>query len=511
MNGDRENAGWGSRGRSEVTAAALSFGVIDQAQAPALFRSSSRLAMLDHFRVPYELVPNPSADGLEELRSTLGGPSLLWQRRPNEPRSATTVLGADRVTPIPLFTRVLSDEKAEPLVYARGGIWHRARTLATADGATRGSIWRCDDGSVFLPFDPNDILESFWTERYSEEAASRGARSLRRWSMRAYYRARPLLPRPVQIWLRRRFVRLQARSVFPRWPVETCLHDFFDLMFAILAQISGQPVPCISPWPDGYTWALALTHDVEQAEGLAAAGRVIELERAHGLRSSWNLVPKRYGIEPEFVSALTDEGFEVGVHGLYHDGRDLESWSRWQERLPAAHHAANRWGAVGFRSAALHRHSEWMRSLRFEYDSSWPDTDPFEPQNGGCCTWLPFFNGELVELPLTLPQDHTLFMILGCQDESAWIEKAEFLRARGGLAMIDTHPDYLVHERILSAYARFLGRFADDSTAWQALPREVSAWWRRRAASWLEHDGSGWRVFGPAADEARVVFEERSW
>ena len=206
------------------------------------------------------------------------------------------------------------------------------------------------------------------------------------------------------------------------------MHDFFDLMLAILTGITEEPVPCIAPWPDGHTWAFVLTHDVEQAEGLAAVGPVAELERAHGLRSSWNLVPSRYEIDPSRVSDLTDDGFEIGVHGVYHDGRDLESWSTWQQRLPIAHQAAERWNAVGFRSAALHRHSEWMQSFSFDYDSSWPDTDPFEPQNGGCCTWLPFFNGELVELPLTVGQDHTLFVILGQRDETAWVEKTEFLR-----------------------------------------------------------------------------------
>ena len=66
---------------------------------------------------------------------------------------------------------------------------------------------------------------------------------LRRALMIGYYRVRPLLPRRVQIWLRRRFARLQARFAFPRWPIETCLHDFFELMFAILAGITGAPIP----------------------------------------------------------------------------------------------------------------------------------------------------------------------------------------------------------------------------------------------------------------------------
>jgi hypothetical protein len=379
------------------------------------------------------------------------------------------------------------------------------------DGAPAASIWRERGGSVFLPFDPNEVVESFWSERYLRTAAGEHMRSLRRALMIVYYRVRPLLPRPVQIWLRRRFARLQGRFAFPRWPIEPCLHDFFDAMLAILAGIAGEPFPYIAPWPDGHTWALVLTHDVEHAEGLAAVDPVVELEQAHGVRSSWNLVPRRYEVDPALVADLADEGFEIGVHGIYHDGRDLRSWSSWQRRLPLAHEAAERWNAVGFRSAALHRDYDWMRSLEFDYDSSSRDMDPFEPQNGGCCTWLPFFNGELVELPLTLPQDHTLFVILDHPDETVWVAKAEFLRAHGGMAMIDTHPDYLVDERIFGAYARFLERFADDPAAWQALPREVSAWWRRRAASRLEHDGSTWQIVGPAASEGRVLFAAGAW
>ena len=77
--------------------------------------------------------------------------------------------------------------------------------------------------------------------------------------------------------------------------------------------------------------------------------------------------------------------------------------------------------------------------------------------------------------------------------------------------MIDTHPDYLINEKIFRAYSRFLDRFSSDATAWAALPREVSAWWRRRAASSIEFDGETWRVVGPAEGEARVEFEWGSW
>jgi hypothetical protein len=472
-----------------------------------MFGSSRALTLLDHFRTPYEIVPRLGRAGLEELRASADGPALIWPADCQGLRpTATSVVAADGATQIPVFARVVPDSVIEPVLSEQGGGWRRDVTLAGPDGTAIASIWRGQDGSVMLPFDPDEVVLNYWSERYTQIGSGAKARGVKRALASLYYRVRPLLPRRLQIWMRRHFARVQVRSPFPRWPAETGLHDFFDFMFAILEGIAGEPIPSIAPWPGGHSWAIVLTHDVEQAEGLAALDPVLELERSHGVRSSWNLVPRRYAVDPERLRALVADGFEVGVHGLHHDGRDLESFATWQARLPGIHDAATRWGAVGFRSPALHRHWDWMQVLDFDYDSSYPDTDPFEPQDGGCCTWLPFFNGGIVELPLTLAQDHTLFVILRHEDETAWVEKAEFLRERGGMALIDTHPDYLIDPRILRAYACFLERFASDDGAWRALPHEVSAWWRRRAATSLKRDGDGWRLVGPGAGEGRVAF-----
>ena len=53
----------------------------------------------------------------------------------------------------------------------------------------------------------------------------------------------------------------------------------------------------------------------------------------------------------------------------------------------------------------------------------------------------------------------------------------------------------------------FGGTLADDASAWRALPREAADWWRRRAESTIERDGDGWRVTGPASEEATVCLE----
>jgi hypothetical protein len=282
------------------------------------------------------------------------------------------------------------------------------------------------------------------------------------------------------------------------------LHDLYRLLFDLFGRIADQPLPWIDLWPHGFKWTIVLTHDVETDAGCRNIEVLRSIERRHGYRSSWNFVPRRYETPSKLVQNLWDEGFEVGVHGLYHDGRDLEP-ATFAERLPAIRAHAERWCATGFRSPATHRAWELMPQLGFDYDSSSPDTDPFEPQGGGCCTWLPFFNRDLVELPITLLQDHTLFVLLRRRSEDTWVEKAKYLRERRGMALLITHPDYMLGEGELAAYDRFLAHFADDHAVWRALPKDVASWWRRRAESSLEPAREGWRVVGPAASEGRVA------
>jgi hypothetical protein len=470
-----------------------------------MFEVNRPFMFADYLRIPHRVVDGADGPGspLVELRAA-GGGTLRWPRwdRPSTDHSEPAPAGLGDV---PVFARIATDSQAQSWL---GPGWERAEPLLDLAGAARarGSVWRDGSGGIFLPFDPDEAILNYWSEAYGLVASRSAAGRAKRASMRAYYKVRPILPRSVQIALRRKFSRIQARSRFPRWPIETGLLDLYNALFGLLAELAGEPVPWLAPWPDGYSWAVVLTHDVEADVGYRNIHVLRDVEVAHGYRSSWNLVPLRYAVEDAVVAELWSGGFEVGVHGLYHDGRDLESRATLGKRLPAMRDAAERWGAHGFRSPATHRSWELMPLLGFDYDSSYPDTDPFEPQAGGCCSLLPFFNGDLVELPITLPQDHTVFVILRHQDEAIWLEKAEFIRGRGGLALLITHPDYFVDGKHIGSYERFLSRFADDPTAWRALPHEVSEWWRRRAASSLELTDGEWRIVGPAAQEGRVTY-----
>ena len=451
----------------------------------------------DHFRVPYRVAEFdvPSGCGALLVQS---GRRLLWWRADENGRARE-----HRIDELRLFADVLDDDLAGRLL---GREWRQAIPVRRADGSPAGSVWRCEDGSLFLPFDPDAAIIACWSEAYAAELASAGRRGLRRAAVRGYYGVRPVLPRSVQIALRRRFARIQARTPFPRWPAEAALDDLLQFLLQCLADAAGEPVPWIQPWPDDRTWAFVLTHDVETAVGYHALDRLRDVERAVGYRSSWNFVPRRYDVDDARVRELWGDGFEVGVHGLYHDGRDLESLRTLQQRLPEIRSYAKRWSSVGFRSPATHRRWEWMPMLGFEYDTSYPDTDPFEPQAGGCCSLLPFFNDDLVELPITLAQDHTIFVILRDPDERRWLEKTRFLRERGGMALLNTHPDYMLEPVSLELYERFLRAFVDDASMWHALPREVSAWWRDRSATTPVRCADEWTLEGKAAERARLTY-----
>jgi hypothetical protein len=438
----------------------------------------------DYFRVPYTVRPAAA----NEIRFCGRGPDriLSW--------ASGSRVGEYRLGSTPIFCAIAADAPAP-----RG--LSQAEPITDLEGNAVAHVWRDDEGNVFLPFDPDEVIHSFWSEGYKRTAEPSAAARVLKLVKRPYYRLRPLLPRRLQIAMRRRFARVQARSAFPAWPAETALHDFFAHLFELCG-----PIPWIAPWPDGREWAIVLTHDVETHVGYEHMRALCEIEQAAGYRSSFNLVPGRYRVDRRDVDALLADGFEVGGHSMYHDGLEFSSRKALDGWLPQMREHAERWNAVGFRSPSTNRAWELMPLTGFEYDSSYPDSDPFEPTPGGCCSWLPYFNEQQVELPVTLPQDHLVFVILERRDEALWVEKAEFLRSRGGMALMIVHPDYMLDEERLAAYRGYLGRFAGDGTAWRALPREVSAWWRRRAASRLELVNGTWQVVGPAAGEARIRY-----
>jgi len=316
--------------------------------------------------------------------------------------------------------------------------------------------------------------EYFLRERYQDER--------RRWlPIWGYYALKPLLPRRLQLTLRRKYAPVQARRAFPAWPTEPILVERRDaeMRRRVAAAPEGR-MPLVNFWPDGRRYAVVLTHDVEGPVGVANIERVREVERRHGFVSSWNFVAEGYVTPHELFDTLRAEGCEIGLHGIHHDGSLFRDRSSFERAQPAIRRYLAEWQAVGFRSPATHRNADWIAELPVLYDSSFPDTDPFEPQSGGCCSIMPFRLGNVVELPITLVQDHTMWEILREPGIDHWLDKSEWIMRRHGLINVIVHPDYVVDPDRLELYDRFLAFLAAQPGGWHALPCDVAEWWRQR-------------------------------
>lgn len=484
-----------------------------------MFEASHPFAFFDYFRVPYHVSPSDTSDGQAQTPTPVGRltalrpagdpfRSLFWLRSGANGGAAKKAcrLGRYQLADFTLFAQVAVNAAVPGMLHGHGNGWRPAEAVTGVGDQPIAAVWRDDDGNVFLPFDPDEVMHYFWSEEYRGVGRSGMSALARTIALRSYYLVRPALPRALQLRLRRSFTRVQGKSSFPSWPLEDNLHNFYTWLFSLVTELAGRPVPFLDLWPDGRSWALVLTHDVETDVGYQDMGLLRAVERERGFKSSWNFVPLRYSVGDDVVRALQTEGCEVGVHGLRHDGRDLASRRMVNKRLPEIRAYAKRWGAVGFRSPATQRRWNLMPMLGFDYDSSYSDTDPYEPQPGGCCTYLPYFNREMVELPITMAQDHTLFTILQHPEATTWLQKARLIRERRGMVLILTHPDYAHDRRIMDGYRRLLDEFQQDDTVWHALPRDVAIWWRNRAASSICDGDGGWQIAGPAAVGGRVRF-----
>jgi peptidoglycan/xylan/chitin deacetylase (PgdA/CDA1 family) len=371
-------------------------------------------------------------------------------------------------------------------------------TIALAAGGARSTLRELLKISDCVPEPPpvTPAIDHYLYERYVRDTHS--------WKRRAYYALKPVIPRRIQLALRQRFTAVQAAAAFPAWPIEPLMTRAIDTYLATLLQ-QAREVPRLSYWPDGCQFAFAITHDVEMDAGLRRAPALATLEKHMGFVSSWNLVPERYPIDWAIVDRLRADGFEIGMHGLKHDGRLFQSYTLYEKRIAKIHSYAREWGASGFRSPSTLRNAAWMTELKFDYDSSFPDTDPYEPQAGGCCSLWPYFIGDMVELPLTMPQDHTLFEILNHRDIRIWREKVMWIAAQGGLVVLNVHPDYMMDDTRFALYEEFLHFMKAQSGMWHVLPREISRWWRDRNRSMVRDNGIGLIIEGPAAGRASIV------
>jgi hypothetical protein len=292
---------------------------------------------------------------------------------------------------------------------------------------------------------------------------------------RVYYSIKSLIPRTVQIALRRLLVTSKLRRYRSIWPIHP--------------EAGTRPEGWIG-WPENKKFALVLTHDVDTAKGEDRCLDLMKIDKDAGFRSAFYFVPGRVRKSATIIPELKRNGFEVGIHGLFHDGKLFSSWKKFEASAVLINRFISRWQTSGFRAPCMHHNLKWIGNLNIQYDASTFDVDPFEPQPDGMTTIFPFIveNPDIgrryVELPYTLPQDFTLFVIMRQRNSDIWEKKLDWIAKSGGMALFITHPDYMnfdgsglaIDEYRVDVYMEFLEHIKHkyDGHFWNALPSEIA-------------------------------------
>jgi hypothetical protein len=102
-----------------------------------------------------------------------------------------------------------------------------------------------------------------------------------------------------------------------------------------------------------------------------------------------------------------------------------------------------------------------------------------------------------VELPYTLPQDFTLFLLLREQTANIWLQKVDWIASHGGMALVNVHPDYLCFDGAVTK------RMEYPATYYRALLEYVNQ--RYAGVFWNTTPGKVAQFFAPATNvpEAR--------
>jgi hypothetical protein len=349
-----------------------------------------------------------------------------------------------------------------------------------------------DDGQVKLPFDPNEIIDNLRLERYvnSPEMGSRAKKFLRK----LYYHLRPLTNLAMRKLVQKYNARNWDKRCFPHWPVDTTVENISETLLLLAMKARGvEKVPFVWFWPDGARGCVTMTHDVETRAGMEHCAELMNIDDAFGMKAIFGIVPEeRYEVSPSTLASMRSRGFEVGIQDLNHDGRLFDSQEEFLRRAKLINRYGREFGANGFRAAVLYRKPEWYQALEFSFDMSIPNVAHLDPQRGGCCTVMPYFIGDVLEIPLTTTQDYTLFHVLNDRSIDLWKSQIALILGKNGLMSFIVHPDYIMDKETCSVYKELLGYLQElrsKTNVWSAIPSEIDTWWRARQKMSVVKDG----------------------
>lgn len=285
------------------------------------------------------------------------------------------------------------------------------------------------------------------------------------------------------------FVNIQKDPGWPNWPIEKSVEFVRYLYIKSIALRLKKRIPYVSFWPYNKKFAISITHDCDTSSSFKNMEKIREIERKYGIKSCWNILSNKYSIDKKILKKLRRDGCEIGLHGYNHDNKTpFLKKELMIKRFANASEIIKEFGIKGFRSESLLRNHKFLEFLSdyFEYDSSTCDTDIMSPvaKRCGSCTVFPFFIRNMVEIPITLPQDYRLMRLKKTKQQmlDIWKNKIDFIRHVNGAAVLLTHPDTHIfgNERYLDVYERIVKHLASFDGSWIATTNDISSWWKER-------------------------------
>ena len=98
-----------------------------------------------------------------------------------------------------------------------------------------------------------------------------------------------------------------------------------------------------------------------------------------------------------------------------------------------------------------------------------------------------------MELPYTLPQDWTVFVLMRNKGVELWKKKLDWIAEHGGMAFMITPPDYMnfdakgskFNEYPAEYYEEFLNYVKSkyEGQYWHVLPKDIARFWAENQAN----------------------------
>lgn len=228
--------------------------------------------------------------------------------------------------------------------------------------------------------------------------------------------------------------------------------------------------------------------------------QIMELEDKYDVKSSFYFIAAkedlrrfRYNVEDiaDEVRFISDNGWEVGLHGGYYSYNSLEEIKKEKSRLEDVLGKE----ICGYRNHYLRfkTPNTWalLASAGFKYDTTFGYNDMVGFRNGMCHPFKPFnlnTNQEIaiLEIPLII-MDGTLFSLVDSFDDAWNIVKniIDTVEKYNGVVTLLWHNNVFAspfREKWLKLYEKIL-KYCYSKNAWMTSGAEICKWWEYEVES----------------------------